>query len=293
MKELIAALVEARKTCKPTIHKEGRNLEQNYSFVGHEHVLLGGARDALLANGLILEEVKTEFIGPADAVSKNGTRMIWRWRGYFKLAHVSGDERSYEYEATTIPNDKAAFVASTALDRIAHLRLLELAGSNEENPEHESHERDWRERDQQQRAPAQRQTRAKPADGKRAQVHGAPASDSSPQQVFQPGTDGLYGVKMPAGDMPTFSENAAQHANKPWIEAVWIVEGWLKEPATVERMMRAGVLDWARALAEHRRRRKAWEASQKKAGAQDPHSSEALSREQEEAERALGGAKQS
>lgn len=129
------ALIAARQQCAATVHKDGWNKDQNYGYVGHEQVLTSGARAALLENGLALVQVATEFAG---ADTDRGGKPIWRWRGRFALLHVDGGTLDLSFEATTFPNDKAAFVASTALDRTAHLRVLELAGSDEENPEHDS-----------------------------------------------------------------------------------------------------------------------------------------------------------
>jgi hypothetical protein len=39
-----------------------------------------------------------------------------------------------------MPNDKASFVASTAADRTLLMRLMRLAGTSDENPEHDSHD---------------------------------------------------------------------------------------------------------------------------------------------------------
>ncbi len=138
---LAAALVRARRDCPPTVFKAGRNKDQNYRFVGHEQVLVSGARAALLRHGLVLEQQSVEYVGSLLAPSRSGERPVWRWCGTFVLLYgASGEERLYRYEATTQPNDKAAYVASTALDRVALLRVLQLAGSDEENPEHDSHD---------------------------------------------------------------------------------------------------------------------------------------------------------
>jgi hypothetical protein len=138
---LNAALVKARIATQPTVHKSGRNQAQGYSYVGHEQVLTSGAREALLAQGLILEQRKVEYLGPLEYSTKSGPQLCWRWRGTFALVHSSGEERAYEFEATTGTNDKSSYVASTALDRTAVMRVLQLAGSSEENPEHDSHDR--------------------------------------------------------------------------------------------------------------------------------------------------------
>ena len=140
LQTLMSALLAARKQVAPRVHKAGKNEQQKYTYVGHEHVLVGGARDALLENGLVLLLESYELVGADSYKTQSGDKQCWRWRGRFALMHVSGDRMELVYEATTVPNDKAGFVASTALDRTAHMRVLELAGSDEENPEHDSHD---------------------------------------------------------------------------------------------------------------------------------------------------------
>lgn len=140
MSELAKALKAAREACPPTVYKGGYNQAQRYQYVGHEQVLTSGARKALLDNGLVLTQTRVEFLGQLEYETRNGKQLCWRWRGDFELQHVSGEAKGYSFEATTGPNDKAAFVASTALDRTAHMRLLEIAGTNDENPEHDSHD---------------------------------------------------------------------------------------------------------------------------------------------------------
>lgn len=154
------ALVRARRELHGTVHKEGYNRDQKYAYVGHEQVLMCGAREALLKHGLVLEQRSVEYAGELVAETYKGKRTIWRWTGTYALVHVSGDERLYTFSATTQPNDKAAFVASTSLDRTAYLRLLSLAGTDEENPEANWHDDN---REQSRRAetqPPRRQERA-------------------------------------------------------------------------------------------------------------------------------------
>lgn len=136
------ALVSARMAIGATVSKDGYNKDQKYRFVGHEQVLVSGARAVLLAHGLVLEQRSVTYAGELIAETRSGKRSVWRWTGGYALVHVSGEERSYSYEATTQPNDKAAFVASTALDRVAHMRVLALASSDEENPEADVHDQD-------------------------------------------------------------------------------------------------------------------------------------------------------
>lgn len=288
MKELVTALVAARQACKPTVHKEGKNQQQGYAYAGHEHVLEQGARQQLLAHGLVLEQVKVEFLGELHYETRNGKNIAWRWRGVHKLVHISGEEREYEFEATTNTNDKSAFVASTALDRTAHLRVLELAGSAEENPEHDSHDRD---RANQQRT-APRERAPKEQTKKPATTTQEAQTGASLDPTWQPP---LFGLAAPTSPEPRFGEQAKTHAGKCWSEEIWIVEGWLKDAdkrAAFERSRSTDDVAWARFLVEHRRRRKTWEAAQPKAKAPDINSPDYLTAEQEAAERALakGGA---
>lgn len=138
--ELTVALVKARQEMRGTVYKAGRNDAQRFAYVGHEHVLVSGARDALLKHGLALVQTGVEFAGESTYRTSKGDNACWRWRGKFTLAHTSGGALELTFEATTQANDKAGYVASTALDRTAHLRVLELAGSSEEDPEHNSHD---------------------------------------------------------------------------------------------------------------------------------------------------------
>lgn len=130
--KLVAALAAARKHIPHgTVHKGGQNSHQNYKFAGHEQVVKV-AREALYLNGLTLTQVRVEY--------KSEIAKAQLWEGTFLLEHESGGERTLVYQATTQPNDKSAFVASTALDRTALLRVLQLAGSADEDPEHDSHD---------------------------------------------------------------------------------------------------------------------------------------------------------
>ena len=140
MTKLFAALVAARQEVRATVFKAGRNESQRFAYVGHEHVLVSGAREALLKHGLALVQTCVEHAGEATYRTSKGEAIAWRWRGAFVLAHVSGETLSLVFEATTQAGDKASYVASTALDRTAHLRVLELAGSSEEDPEDDSHD---------------------------------------------------------------------------------------------------------------------------------------------------------
>lgn len=139
--EIAKALVKARIACGAIVKKSGKNQAQSYAYVGHEHVLVSGAREALLANGLVLLETAVMYQGELSYATRNGEQKCYRWRGEFALVHESGESMRLEFEATTTANDKAAYVASTALDRTAHLRVCCMAGSANEDPEHDEHDR--------------------------------------------------------------------------------------------------------------------------------------------------------
>lgn len=139
MSEITKALVAARKAISPTVYKAGKNEAQRYAYAGHEHVVTH-ARAAMLANGLALEQVRVTHESVMTYSTRNGEQIAWLWRGDFALLHASGESRSYSFLATTAANDKAAYVASTALDRTAILRVMQLAGSTEEDPEHDSND---------------------------------------------------------------------------------------------------------------------------------------------------------
>lgn len=134
--KLTAALVSARMAVADTVYKAGRNTHQKYPYVGHEDVVRH-ARKALLEAGLTLEETSVEYVGVLTSVTSRGEAPVWRWRGSFVLSHTSGEWRSYTYESTTQPGDKAAFVASTSLDRTALMRVMQLAGTVEEDVDHD------------------------------------------------------------------------------------------------------------------------------------------------------------
>lgn len=141
MSELTKALIQARIACGAVVRKDGQNTAQGFNYVGHVHVLVSGAREALLLNGLSLAEKSVEFAGELSIPKRDGAQLIWRWRGVFELAHIGGESREYTFEATTFAADKAAYIASTALDRTAMLRVCQLAGGAKEDPEHDSNER--------------------------------------------------------------------------------------------------------------------------------------------------------
>lgn len=296
--ELAKALIAARQACQATVYKAGANEAQRYKFVGHEHVLGGGARTALLANGLVLEQVKVEYIGQERYQTRNGENTVWRWRGVHKLLHTSGEERTYEYEATTVPNDKAAFVASTALDRTAHMRVLELAGSAEENPEHDSHEQAARALRREELAQRREQRQATRAQSR-------PDHDPETGEVRKPARTQSADkpITAPTCTCPTFGPRATTALRgKRWDvhEGAWQVQQWWENPEA-RAQFSPEMAEWAQYIVAQRARRKAAEDAAKRSSRveREPSSDDLddaamedarLRAEQDEAERALGGA---
>jgi hypothetical protein len=234
---LMGALLAARKSVQARVHKAGKNEAQKYTYVGHEHVLTGGARDALLENGLVLLLESYEFLG---ANVTRGESQVWRWRGIFLLLHTSGERLGLSYEATTVPNDKAGFVASTALDRTAHMRVLELAGSDEENPEHDSNE-----------PPAAKarssKAKAKEADPPRPAAwwrdqHNALCDLAFKKAGISSGAADEYGLHAPTLPKPSFSDKAQQHAGMAYDkvppgylrQVIWKGDDFKNQPAAVK-----------------------------------------------------------
>lgn len=136
---LNAALLAARAAVSARVFKANSNQHQKYTYVSHEHVLTH-ARDALLAHGLILEQRSVVRDGILSVAHARGESQVWCWTGTFALVHERGEERLYQFAATTQPNDKAAFAASTNLDKLAYMRLLALAGTDDENAEADWHD---------------------------------------------------------------------------------------------------------------------------------------------------------
>jgi hypothetical protein len=239
---LMTALLAARKRVPARVHKAGRNESQKYADAGHEHVLVGGARDALLEHDLVLLLESYEMVGADSYKTAGGDKQCWRWRGRFLLLHTSGEQLSLSYEATTVPNDKASFVASTALDRTAHMRVLELAGSDEENPEHDSNE-----------APAAKarssKAKAKEADPPRPAAWWRDQHNSLCDLAFKkasiasgPADD--FGLHIPTLPVPHFSNESKNYPGLPYNHAnvkrgflrdvIWKDKDFAKHPAAVK-----------------------------------------------------------
>ena len=130
--QLAKALASARAAAPWYVHKAGYNQHQRYAYAGHPDVMAHEGRRALSEFGLALVQVGVEMAGEIQGAKFP----ILLWRGRYLLIHESGEELPIEVMATTQVNDKVAFVASTSLDRTAWLRVLALAGSDDEDPEH-------------------------------------------------------------------------------------------------------------------------------------------------------------
>lgn len=250
---LMTALLAARQRVPARVHKAGKNEQQRYTYVGHEHVLAGGARDALLENGLVLLLESYEMVGSDSYKTQSGDKQCWRWRGRFALLHTSGERLELTYEATTVPNDKAGFVASTALDRTAHMRVLELAGSDEENPEHDSYEQPARrerkgraegvgERPAAERRPAASKAAEPPrtAEWWREQ-HNKLCDRAFEKANIVSGAADDCGLYVPMLPMPRFSDKAQQHAGMAYDkvppgylrQVIWLAKDFSEQPAPV------------------------------------------------------------
>ena len=134
------AINKAQSEMNSTVHKSEKNSFSNYSYVGHEQVI-SHCQKALIDNGLIVEpSIKTDGPVPLEYKSRNGNQLVWSWSFTISVSHIKGHTKDYIVPVTTQANDKSAFVASTSADRTLRLRLCGLAGSNEEDPEHNSHD---------------------------------------------------------------------------------------------------------------------------------------------------------
>lgn len=128
MKELYQALLAARRELTGGIYKGATNSAQKYNYLGHEKVL-EVTRPVLLAHGLLLVEISVKLSGATEGEKRYPT-----WEGTFALIHAeTGQTMDLIFSATTVGNDKAAYVASTALERTALLRILAIAGSSDKD----------------------------------------------------------------------------------------------------------------------------------------------------------------
>lgn len=134
------ALADAQSRCKGLVFKAGANQEQRYRFVGHEDVV-EHVRTVMVACGIILIPASLRFVQELLWKTAKGERVAWLWEQTITVAHAHSDETmTAVVQVTTMPNDKASFVASTAADRTLLMRLMRLAGTSEENPEDDSHD---------------------------------------------------------------------------------------------------------------------------------------------------------
>ena len=134
------ALADAQALVKGLVYKAGANQEQRYRFVGHEDVI-EHVRAVMVACGIVLMPTSLRFVQELAWTTAKGQRIAWLWEQTFTVAHAHSDETQMAVvQVTTMPNDKASFVASTAADRTLLMRLMRLAGTSEENPEDDSHD---------------------------------------------------------------------------------------------------------------------------------------------------------
>lgn len=129
---LAKALAQVRLAAPWYVTKGGFNAHQKYPFVGHPDVMAHPGRTLLAEHGLALMQVGLKY----NSEIPGGKNTVLLWDGVYKLKHVSGEEEIIECQATTMAGDKSAFVASTALDRTVWLRVLALAGSEDEDPDY-------------------------------------------------------------------------------------------------------------------------------------------------------------
>ena len=169
---LRSALVAAQATVNGMVFKAGANTAQNYRYVGHKEVI-EHVREAMRSHGIVVVPTRLRFVQDLTYRTSRGEQHAWLWEQDFVVVHVASNEReAVTVQATTACNDKAAFVASTAADRTLLMRLMRLAGTSEENPEHDSHD------EQQPNGQRQGGGQQRPAQGKPAQ-----------QQQRQPSAD--------------------------------------------------------------------------------------------------------
>lgn len=135
-RKLRGALAAARAKVKARVFKAGTNREQGYQYVSHEAVV-EHVREALVEQRVLVLPKSLTHKGELRWAGKSGDRVCWLWEQTFVLTHADSDEAfELAVQVTTIANDKAAFVASTAADRTLLMRIMGLAGSLEEDPEH-------------------------------------------------------------------------------------------------------------------------------------------------------------
>lgn len=201
---LRSALAAAQAEVKGLVYKAGANSEQRYRFVGHEDVI-GHVREAMVKYGVVVVPTGLRFVQELKWPTAAKERVAWLWEQSFEILHAQSDERACAtVQVTTMPNDKASFVASTAADRTLLMRLMRLAGTSEENPEDDSHDEDHHQQSGGQR-PAQTQPRA--ANGGNAQRPQQQPSNGSGKVVEQLLTD----LGKATGDRETLA-NYYEHA---------------------------------------------------------------------------------
>lgn len=167
------ALCAAQLEVKGLIHKVNANAEQNYKYIGHEDVI-ERVRDAMAKHGISVDQASLTIERSVDVGTSGGAKPRWYWRGLCLVSHTEGGVVLRVVRAMTMCNDKAAFVARTAIDRTLRMTLMGVAGSRED-PENDAPDGPGaREQPQQQaqQRPAQQEQRQPPREQHRDQLRG-------------------------------------------------------------------------------------------------------------------------
>lgn len=107
----------------------------NYKYVGHADVLSATSR--LAAHNIVIGAPRETAMASREYGPADKSRCVWEWTFEIPVYEITtGHVEVFRIAATTMPGDKAAFVASTAADRTLRLRLFGLGGGEMEDPEH-------------------------------------------------------------------------------------------------------------------------------------------------------------
>ena len=136
-KALLTALISAQSKVGRKVAKEGSGDGIPFKYAGHEHVIDHVAA-AMIEFGLVLTVGHVGGPRTLDVRKGDNVRTLWSFDYVAVLHHVDGGSIEMGVSATTIPGDKAAYIASTAADRTARLRFMAIAGTNED-PEQGEH----------------------------------------------------------------------------------------------------------------------------------------------------------
>ena len=135
-KNIVEAMLAARNELSAVLPK--KNQGHGYRYVGHRDVI-EHVRDAFQRHGVLFGPPKALAKPEEIGRTKNGSSVLL-WHFTYCVYHVSGESLDYQISASTLGNDKCAFVANTAAERTLLLRLAGLAGGDAEDPEQEANE---------------------------------------------------------------------------------------------------------------------------------------------------------